>query len=173
MFRHHHLSTAIALAVALALAAASAASARFGPNPVPATPAQSVQAGPLSIVTPGGYGSPVTSNIENSVQAGPRSIVTPGGYGAPVTSNTESRDIRDVWAKGPRVTDELAARDAATGSPAQSPQPAQTVKVFQPSGFDWGDAGIGAGAAFALVLMLLGATLYLTHRRTAHASQPR
>src|SRR5262249_959515 len=115
MFRHHHVSTAIALA--LALAAPSAASARFAPNPVPATPAQSVQAGPRSIVTPGGYGSPVTSNMENS-------------------------DIRDVWAKGPRVAHELAARDAATGSPTQSPRPAQIVKVSQPNRFHWGDAGI-------------------------------
>ena len=148
MLRHHHqISTTIAVALALAVAAPSAASARFTPNPVPATKAQ-------------------------SVEAGPRSIVTPGGYGAPSTSNMPNTDIRYVQAQGARVANELAARDAATGSPAQSPPPVQIIKVSQPNGFDWGDAGIGAGAAIALTLVFLGSALHLTHRHTARLSQP-
>ena len=34
------------------------------------------------------------------------------------------------------------------------------------SGFDWGDAGIGAGAALGLMLAATGGTLLLAHRRT-------
>jgi hypothetical protein len=34
------------------------------------------------------------------------------------------------------------------------------------SGFDWGDAGIGAGAAVGLMLAATGGTLLLAHRRT-------
>jgi hypothetical protein len=49
----------------------------------------------------------------------------------------------------------------------QSPASAQIVRVFQPNGFDWGDAGIGGAAVFGLALVLLGSTLYATHRRTA------
>jgi hypothetical protein len=75
-----------------------------------------------------------------------------------------------IQAQGARVARELAARDARAGSITQSPPPVRTVTVSQPNGFAWGDAGIGAGAIFALTLVLLGSTLYLTQRRTAHAS---
>ncbi len=34
------------------------------------------------------------------------------------------------------------------------------------SGFDWGDAGIGAGAALGLMLAATGGALLLAHRRT-------
>ena len=34
------------------------------------------------------------------------------------------------------------------------------------TGFDWGDAGIGAGGALGLVLGAIGGTLLLAHRRT-------
>jgi hypothetical protein len=51
-----------------------------------------------------------------------------------------------------------------------SPPAAQIVTVSPPNGFDWGDAGIGGAAMFGLILVLLGATLYQTHRRTAQHS---
>jgi hypothetical protein len=81
--------------------------------------------------------------------------------------------VRAIQAQGARVARELAARDARTGSAIVNPTPPLTVTVFQPNGFDWGDAGIGAGATLALILILLGSTLYLTHRHTARVSQPR
>jgi len=37
------------------------------------------------------------------------------------------------------------------------------------SGFDWGDAGIGAGGALALALLAVGAASSATHRRHRHA----
>jgi hypothetical protein len=39
------------------------------------------------------------------------------------------------------------------------------LRVAANPGFDWGDAGIGAGAAFALTMIGLGAVLVLTNRR--------
>jgi hypothetical protein len=80
---------------------------------------------------------------------------------------------RAIQAQAARVAHQLAARDALAGRATPSPPPPLTVTVFQPNGFDWGDAGIGAGATLGLTLILLGSTLYLTHRHTARVSQPR
>jgi hypothetical protein len=80
---------------------------------------------------------------------------------------------RAIQAQAARVAHQLAKRDALAGRATPTPPPPLTVTVFQPNGFDWGDAGIGAGATLALTLILLGSTLYLTHRHTARVSQPR
>jgi hypothetical protein len=45
--------------------------------------------------------------------------------------------------------------------------PPRTVTVVKSSGFEWADAGIGAGAVVALALTGLGATLTVTRRRQA------
>jgi hypothetical protein len=92
--------------------------------------------------------------------------------------NPHARDAanpaaRAIQAQAARVAHQLAARDALAGRATPSPPPPLTVTVFQPDGFDWGDAGIGAGATLGLTLILLGSTLYLTHRHTARVSQPR
>ena len=39
------------------------------------------------------------------------------------------------------------------------------VVTMSPVGFDWGDAGIGAAAGFALAILGLGATLAISGRR--------
>ena len=47
------------------------------------------------------------------------------------------------------------------------------VKVADPpptTGFDWGDAGIGAGGLLGLILVGLGGTLVVSHRR--HSRMP-
>src|SRR5437763_15563556 len=92
---------------------------------------------------------------------------------SPVSPNPDQQTVvtagsRAVQSPGARVARDLAARDAAArATPVVSSPPAQIVKISQPSGFGWGDAGIGAGAMLGLVLVLLGSTLYVTHRRTA------
>ena len=97
----------------------------------------------------------------------------------PSAVNPHSREagnpaVRAIHAQAARVAHQLAARDAAlAGRATPSPPPPSIVTVFQPNGFDWGDAGIGAGATLGLTLILLGSTLYLTHRHTARVSQPR
>ena len=79
--------------------------------------------------------------------------------------------------------DQLSARSAPDGTgivsshgnigaaPLPSSPPAQIVKVSQPTGFAWDDAGIGAGAVLGLILTLLGSTLYLTRHRTSGMQQ--
>ena len=50
--------------------------------------------------------------------------------------------------------------------PFTNPGPAPTiVHVTTPSGFDWGDAGIGAAAGLAIALVAVGCTLAASRRR--------
>jgi hypothetical protein len=57
----------------------------------------------------------------------------------------------------------------STGRPAGGPQAVVQVQT-PPSGFDWGDAGIGAAGGVALAMLGLGGALVITHRpkRTRH-----
>lgn len=97
---------------------------------------------------------------------------------APGAVNPYSREaanpaVRAIDAQATRVAGELPARDAVASSATPSVPAPLIVKVSSPTGFVWGDAGIGAGAIFGLMLVLVGSTLYVTHRRTARASQAR
>jgi hypothetical protein len=61
-------------------------------------------------------------------------------------------------------------RDSAAGRGTFTAPHVTVVRVAQPSqvtggGFDWGDAGIGAGGVLALVLIGVGGSLMVTHRR--------
>ena len=61
-------------------------------------------------------------------------------------------------------------RDSAAGRGTFNAPRVTVVRVAQPSqvtsgGFDWGDAGIGAGGVLALVLIAVGGSLMVTHRR--------
>jgi hypothetical protein len=92
------------------------------------------------------------------------------------------------------------ARDAARSAEARQGQPRQdlrspdtrdraesrgtfrapevtVVKVTEPAppsaGIDWGDAGIGAGGMLGVILLALGSSLAVVHRKqTAAAGQP-
>jgi hypothetical protein len=64
------------------------------------------------------------------------------------------------------------ARDAAAGRGTFNSPEVTVVKVPEPSpapssggGLDWGDAGIGAGGLLGLILLGLGGTLAVMHRR--------
>jgi hypothetical protein len=52
---------------------------------------------------------------------------------------------------------------AATAEPATVPQAVVRIQTPQ-SGFDWGDAGIGAAGGVALAMLGLGGALVITHR---------
>jgi hypothetical protein len=60
------------------------------------------------------------------------------------------------------------------GSNGTTPtQPTSIVRVVAPNnGFDWADAGIGAGGALALSLVGLGAALTVTQRRAHRPTTP-
>jgi hypothetical protein len=57
----------------------------------------------------------------------------------------------------------------STSRQATAPQAVVQVQT-PPSGFDWGDAGIGAAGGVALAMLGLGGALVITHRpkRTRH-----
>jgi hypothetical protein len=61
-----------------------------------------------------------------------------------------------------------------TNSFTATPAPAtQIVRVTAPSsGFDWGDAGIGAAGGLALSMLGIGAALTITQRRPRHPQRP-
>jgi hypothetical protein len=48
----------------------------------------------------------------------------------------------------------------------------EVVKLSSDSGFDWGDAGIGAGGALAVVALAGGGLLLVSRRRTSHTGVP-
>jgi hypothetical protein len=51
-----------------------------------------------------------------------------------------------------------------------SPSPPKATQVSN-SGFDWGDAGIGAGSAVGLLLVTLSGVLVVAHRRNRRAGR--
>lgn len=69
------------------------------------------------------------------------------------------------------------APDAADGRGTPIAPEVTVVRVTEPSpspsnGLDWGDAGIGAGSALGLVLLGLGGTLMVVHRKRGDRRQP-
>jgi hypothetical protein len=80
------------------------------------------------------------------------------GIYAPDEQYTLNRD----WGS-PDAVD--AARDLP---PVQLPTPVVEVKGSPSSGFDWGDAGIGAAGMFALFGIAAGMALLLTGRKRRH-----
>jgi hypothetical protein len=71
------------------------------------------------------------------------------------------------------------ARDAADRRGSFNSPEVTVVKITQPSpatssggGLDWGDAGIGAAGLLGLILIGLGGTLAVLHRRQRQTGQP-
>ena len=59
------------------------------------------------------------------------------------------------------------------GPPASSETPTTIVQVPAATGFDWGDAGIGAAGVVALAMLGVGGALVISHRRPRRATTPR
>jgi len=98
--------------------------------------------------------------------------------GAQSVQDMRSPDTRDA-ATGVQSSPDLRSpdvRDFAQGRGAASAPQIVVMKVSRPQvsgsrGFDWADAGIGAGAVFGLVLLGVGATLVVAHRGPADAKR--
>jgi catechol 2,3-dioxygenase-like lactoylglutathione lyase family enzyme len=87
------------------------------------------------------------------------------------SQNLRSPDARDPGPQAQSVRDLRSpdTRDAAQGRGTSRAPRTVVVSVSRPQvsgsgGFDWGDASIGAGAVFGLVLIGAGGTLVVTHR---------
>jgi hypothetical protein len=80
-----------------------------------------------------------------------------------------SIDAIDAGDKGlPTVTQDMRSPDAVTPFDATTHGAAPArVRMLEvpPSGFEWGDAGIGAAGMLAIVLLAVGAGVTGSHRR--------
>jgi|SRR5690242_14959588 hypothetical protein len=100
---------------------------------------------------------------------------------APATAmagqDLRSPDARDPLTARPATTDLRSpdARDVADGRSAASSPSVLVVRMPQhrapSSGMDWGDAGIGAGGAVAVLALAAGGTLALQRRRHAPSAR--
>ena len=151
----HRIATSVALALALAASAAPAGARPFDLNAngsyVPAGLA-STQARSQPAATP--TSPQPRSKIANT---GPCSEACSGaGYGPTVRrlaiTSTSTGPGSDV--------------SSTNGYDLARVPPTLVQTVRRDSGFDWGDASIGAGAAVGLMLAATGGTLLLAHRRT-------
>ena len=72
-----------------------------------------------------------------------------------------------------RPNDAVGATPAISGpSNYVSYEPGSSATTESSSGFDWGDAGIGAGAALAVTMIGLGGVLVLSARRNRRPRRP-
>ena len=144
MFRRSHILTAVVVLVAFA-ALVPSAYAVYGP----ATPAQSADQGYQDLRSPDARDAktePVTQ----------------------VAQDLRSPDARDAaQAAKVEVAQDLRSPDARdAGLPEQAPpDTVVAIREVPSSGFDWGDAGIGAAGILALLSIAGGLTLMATSRR--------
>jgi hypothetical protein len=84
-------------------------------------------------------------------------------------------------AAGPATAGQIDPNAHGSDAPAVSPSlratnpvpPPSVVRVTTQSGFDWGDAGIGAAGGFAITIIGVGGALAATqHRRRTPTPQP-
>ncbi|MEA2160018.1 MAG: hypothetical protein QOD66_2398 [Solirubrobacteraceae bacterium] len=173
MVRHHH-RTMPAIALTLALAGASSASARLELNPPPsaAQPSAAVSTKLCSEVCgAGGYTAAIPQTAALAATGAalahdprPRSQAISGAASASRIST-----IASSRSTGPRS-------EVVSGGGYTNPSYVPTVvRVAAPTGgFDWGDAGIGAGGALAMMILIggfVGAT-NVRHRATRSTAQP-
>ena len=173
----HRIGTGVALALALAASAAPASARPFDLNAngseVPAGSASMPAASePTGVPPPAARQTQAQPAVDlrspDARDAANPAVRAIQGKGA------QSRDaanpaVRTINAQGVRVAHELAARDSLT----TSPPPPLIITVPRPSGFDWGDAGIGAAGGLALTMIALGGTLTVSRhrgRRTRHTT---
>jgi hypothetical protein len=107
-----------------------------------------------------------TSSVSGQLQSAPLRTDAQSGYafsrasGALSTPTTIDRRSPD-------------AIDVAAGRTFHAAPSVEVVHVGGgSSGFDWGDAGIGAGGAAALALLALGGAMMVTHRRRPGVKPP-
>ena len=156
MFRHYRrLAAPIALALALAAAAPAAARPNLEPTASAANPSPPATTNLCSEVCGGsGYtAANAGANLAHNPTASSVAHAGAGfGYGSSPTANTGSTNPR--------------SKVVSAGGYGNHQASATVVRVVSPGeGFDWGDAGIGAGGALALMTLVIGGTLGATSIR--------
>jgi hypothetical protein len=74
-------------------------------------------------------------------------------------------DSATQWNASALEIDRLGPKHVPLGHPVSRP-PTNIVKVVGPAGFDWADAGIGAGVASLTLALAAGLGMFVTSRRT-------
>jgi hypothetical protein len=89
-------------------------------------------------------------------------------------SDLRSPDARDAGRPPVDVTQDLRSPDArdAGQPPVQVATPVVEIREAPGSGFDWGDAGIGAAGMFALFSIAAGVALTVGSRRRRGLGMP-
>ena len=157
MFGHQHrFIPAIALTLALAAAAPAAAMPVRDTSRAVIPSRQAASTSPCSeVCSAGGYSASV-SWLDPSAERGATLPHNPRG---------RSEDLAASTSGGPR------SEVVSGGGYVNPASPTTVVRAVAPSnGFDWGSAGIGAGGAVALMLLILATTLGATSIRR-HASR--
>jgi len=161
---HHRITSAVVVALALAASIAPAASA----DPQPLASAEAAIAAHGRATTAVRPNPDEQTLTQATVNSGPCSeVCSGGGYGLASSSSAESgaRLPHNPLARTGLLAHQANQEVAATHTPA-------VVHVTAPStGFDWGDAGVGAGGMLALILIGSGGVLAVTRRRS-HAVTP-
>ena len=101
--------------------------------------------------------------------AGPADLRSPAptAVAGPVDLRSpDSRDAHRFVVVVPSSAVDLRSPDTVDLAAGRSNAGQPVVSIASPQGgFDWGDAGIGAGGAVAIILLGLGAVLITSHRR--------
>jgi type II secretory pathway pseudopilin PulG len=104
-------------------------------------------------------------------------VAASAGSAAAWTGTSTARNDAALHAQAMRYQAEAAYyRDHGHVAPTSAPAPVPIVRVTRAApgdgGFDWADAGIGAGSLLAMSLLALATTLFMTHRRRAAHATP-
>ena len=109
-----------------------------------------------------------------SALGAPAASAAPVEQFSPSTTNSEAGapvDYSKNSATGAYAPDREIYVNPSTGFPgsdaaaeATSPAPVRVVQAGADNGFDWGDAGIGAGGLLALAAIASGALVAIRHR---------
>ena len=161
--RRTHLITTAALVAACAVPATAAA--HYGQN---------LQS-PDTRDAAAGAGGQSSGYMYSSDQAsGEARAQGHAGATTQVTQDLRSPDARDAKTEPvTQVAQDLRSPDArdAGRPPAQAPTPVVDIREAPGSGFDWGDAGIGAAGLLAMLSIAGGLALMVTSRRRRRGSE--
>ena len=171
MVRHHHRTAAsIALTLALTAAAPAAARPQLGQSAGAAHPSTQASTNLCSEVCGASGHAATTQPSVASAESGatlPHDPRVRSEALSRAAAGSPSSTIASSGSNGPRS-------EVVSGAGYSNPGGVATVvrTVTPGSGFHWGDAGIGAGAAVAMVTLLIGGLLLATNarRRATHST---
>jgi len=148
--------------VAALSACVVAAPTAFAHTDIPPT-FDSSKAGP---VTQSGYNTP--THISSTAYANNAGPVAGLEYNVPRPDTSKAVVVKQQPSTSSNDLRSPDAKAAAADPGALTYATPTIIKVGSSSGFDWGDAGIGAGGALAVVALAGGGLVLVSRRRTTH-----